>query len=230
MEASFLLVWFKLYKRMDSIISRYSFQSLDELSVCYERGIAYQTDMSTSVPYEVDYFNKYIQYENTEIANQINNFRTSITEKYCKNSILDVGVGSGEFIKKSKRLKVYGYDVNPYGIQWLKEKELFIDPYLSIPEEIEGLSFWDSLEHMKEPSKILLLCNNYVFISIPIIEDLRRIKDSKHYRPNEHYHYFTHDGIISFLDDLDFNLIEESDAEVIAGRQNIYSFVFKKRL
>ena len=171
---------------MDKVIEKYWCVPFNELNYCPNEGIMYQRDMTLSIEYDKDYFNKYINYENTSIANKINHGRTSITEKYC-NSILDIGIGSGEFIKSSK-IKTYGFDINSMAIDWLKEKDIFANPYEKMPD-VTGLTFWDSLEHIPKPSDLLSLIpsNFYIFISMPIISDLIRITENKHYKPKEHY-------------------------------------------
>ena len=193
------------------------------------KGFAYQTLVNNTVNYNKDYFDKYVKMENTTIAKKLNTFRTSITKKYCKN-LLDIGIGSGEFIKNSK-IKVYGYDINPYGIEWLNAKSLFLDPYKQKINHIEGLTFWDSLEHFYEPSELLnkLKKGQYIFISLPIFDNIMQIKKSKHYRPDEHLSYFTCEGFILFLEKLNFDVVEISSEEIKSGRTDILTFVACKQ-
>ena len=134
---------------MDTIIKNYTFEKFDELNWCYEKDIMYQRDMSISVPYDENYYKKYLRYENTDISKKLNNGRANITQKYCC-SLLDIGVGSGEFIKNSK-IKVRGYDINPIAVEWLKLENIFLDPYKE-KIDVDGLCFWDSLEHIKDPN------------------------------------------------------------------------------
>lgn len=209
---------------MDKIISNLDYVEFGELNYVYDN-IMYQRDTDASVPYDKDYFQKYVSYENTNISVKLNSFRTEITQKYCK-SILDIGIGSGEFVKKSK-IKTFGYDINPYGINWLKENSKFVNPYEDNLDQIEGVCFWDSLEHIPEPSNLLeKLVGKYVFISIPIFDNLLEVRKNKHYRPNEHYYYYTALGLISYMGLMGFNLKEISDREIQAGREGIYTFVF----
>lgn len=194
----------------------------------YTPYMAYQKDRTKTIEYSHDYFNKYVGLKNTAIAKKLNGFRTSITENFCKKNLLDVGIGSGEFITNSK-LKVYGYDINPYGIQWLQERDLYIDIYKEDLSWVEGITLWDTLEHMPNPySFISLIKDQYVFVSIPIFNNLSSIKSSKHYKPNEHYYYFTKSGLIQFMKDSGLQCLEATDAEVKCGREGISSFVFKK--
>lgn len=200
----------------------------DEVLIYFDN-IAVQQDRTNSVKYDEHYFEKYVNYEGTPTAILLNKTRTNVTEKYCKKSILDIGIGSGDFIKSSK-LKVYGFDINPCGIKWLKFHKLYVDPYCSVPDDIEGWTFWDSLEHFPEPQKILkaIKPSNYVFIAMPMFIDILKVRESKHYRPDEHYYYFTPFGMIKYMIDSGFKFIEHNDAETKAGRQDILTFVFQR--
>lgn len=212
---------------MDSVIKNYPCVPFDELSYCYQHGIVYQTDMSSPVAYDNKYFENYVRLENTEISRKLNKGRTSITQKHCE-SVLDIGVGSGEFIKQSN-IRVYGYDINPVAIKWLKEEGLYVDPYAKFPQ-VQGVTFWDAIEHIPNPNLLLSKFSKgcLAFISIPIFTDLTWLKKSKHYKPNEHFYYFTTDGMIKFMTDSGFSLVELSDYETRAGREDIFTFVFRK--
>jgi hypothetical protein len=211
----------------DPVISNYPFVPFGDLSYCFTRNILYQTDMSKPVEYGKQYFENYVEREDTEIANRLNEHRTQLAATYC-NCVLDIGIGSGEFIRKSK-IKTYGYDINPYGVEWLQERGLFVDPYKEIPEEIDGITLWDTLEHMKEPSTFLsALGQRTVIVSLPIFSDLFKIRQSKHYKPGEHFYYYTAEGIRDLFRHNGFHLLEISDGETLAGREDILTFVFKR--
>jgi len=212
---------------MDPIIKNYKIMSQDD-DLIYCEMLAYQKNMDLSVDYGEKYYEKYLKMENTPIAKKLNELRTTITQKYC-TCILDMGIGSGEFIKKSK-LKVYGYDINPLAIKWLKENNLFIDPYNGIPNKIQGVTLWDVLEHIPDPQLLLtkIAKGTFIFLSLPVFTDLTRIKYNKHYRPNEHYYYFTIDGIKKYMKDYNFSLLEDNNLETLAGREDISTFVFIK--
>lgn len=212
---------------MDPIIRRYSGVQVDDLFHC-DCGIAYQTDRSNQYDYGQEYFDNYINREDTPIAIKLNEFRNSITEKYCK-CVLDVGVGSGEFIKKSS-IKTFGYDVNPHGINWLKDRGIYLDIYEERwPDEIDGVSLWDTMEHIPNPTELIKrIRGGFLFISLPIFKDCSEIRQSKHYKPNEHLYYFTEYGLEKFLSDSGFYLVEKTDAESKAGREGVLSFVFRK--
>lgn len=215
---------------MKNIVKSYECIILDaDLNYCPLEEIAYQKDMSQSVAYDENYFGNYVQREDTEIANKLNDARIATSHKYA-NCILDIGIGSGEFINKSK-VKTYGFDINEAGINWLKEKGLFVDPYINVPADVNGWSFWDVIEHVPEP-QVLFSCipsGHYVFVSIPIFEDVTAVRKSKHFKPNEHYYYFSRNGFVIFMEDSGFRFIEWNEDETTAGREGIMTFTFKKK-
>ncbi len=213
---------------MDEVIKHYTVCDVDE-DLVYTEGVAYQKDMSKSVSYDKDYFENYVKRSNTEIARRLNAARTGLTEKYCTNCILDIGIGSGEFIESSK-IKAYGFDINPYGVNWLKERGLHVNPYEWLPDEVQGISLWDTLEHMKNPQELFtkLRPGVFVFISLPTFEDVFAVRSSKHFKPNEHYYYFSIPGMIKFMQDSGFAYLEHNDEETKAGREGITAFAFQK--
>jgi hypothetical protein len=214
---------------MDKLIAGHNRTPLcDGIYLCPWHGVAYQADMDKSVTYGEDYFQTYVRLEGNPIGQKLNDFRTALSSAYCR-TILDVGIGSGEFIKRSS-IKVYGYDVNPHGVAWLKERGLYLDPYVGLPEYVEGVTLWDTMEHLPDPGKLLDLMRpkTFVFVSLPIFTDLSRLTESKHYKPDEHYYYWTDWGLKSYFDSKGFNCVFQGDDETRAGRHSIASFAFRK--
>jgi len=200
----------------------------EDLSANFDNGWAYQTVVD-DFDYGETYFQRYDDLESTEIARSLNNFRRDLAQKYA-SSVLDFGIGSGTFLK-NVTVEKYGYDINPLGIQWLKENKLFLDPYQSDISQITGFSFWDVLEHMKNPNEILALLpqSSFSFITMPIYQSLLEIHESKHYKPNEHVCYFTMDGFINYLGLCDFEILEVSTKETKLGREGVVTFVCQKK-
>lgn len=214
---------------MDDIIKKYPFREFGaDLNHCYEHGLMYQRDMTRPVDYDKAYFENYVHREDSEIARRLNVARTRLSEKYC-DCVVDVGVGSGEFIKKSK-IKVYGYDINPVGVKWLRERGLFIDIYAGVPDDVQGFTLWDTLEHIPNPQEFFACVRpgDFLFVSLPVFEDLAKVRESKHYKPNEHLYYYTPSGLVRFLKDSGFDFVESNNDETLAGREGIGSFAFLK--
>lgn len=179
--------------------------------------------------YDDEYFNKYVIYESTEIGRCLNSFRVNLVNRYTKGQILDIGVGCGTFIKL--RGNCAGYDVNPKAVRFLKSLGLFYNPYEKNFEEIEGITFFDSLEHIEYPGRILSkVKRQFVFVSIPIFIDLEHLLSSRHLREDEHFYYFTKCSFIRYMVSFGFKLLEFRDDEIKCGREDIYTFVFRKEV
>ena len=172
-------------------------------------------------PYDEAYWEKYLKMEDTEIGNQLNQARLEMVKRYQWDSLIDIGIGSGAFIKELPN--AYGFDINPSAITWLKDHNKYKEPI-----EVDALSFWDSIEHIHNPTALLENAKKFVFISTPIYDDKAHILRSKHFRPDEHCWYFTKDGMIRFMANFGFHCIEYSNIETEIGREDIGSFVFKR--
>jgi hypothetical protein len=176
--------------------------------------------------YDAAYFNNYVSRENTTIGRALTKARINLVEKHVGNDlVVDIGIGSGHFIRERGPARTKGYDVNEVAIRWLLENDLWHDPYF---KGQMNMTCWDSLEHMRKPEHFLEGIGNMIFVSIPIFRDLRHILASKHFKTDEHFWYFTHDGFIRWMHNLNFLLMESNRMESDIGREDIGSFVFKK--
>lgn len=180
--------------------------------------------------YDEGYFNIYKHREATELGKKLNAFRIELVNEYIENELaLDIGIGSGFFLRE--RGNCVGYDVCPPAIDYLKSTANWYDPYLFdvVDYSIKGVTFFDSLEHLKNPGIILSkLENQFVFISMPIFEGLDHVLGSKHFKPKEHSYYFTKTGLIDFMKRYDFEVKKIQDDETKLGRENIMTFVFRR--
>jgi len=209
---------------MDRFIATYKGKADDDLMLCYERGVAYQIDRSFIVSYDDEYYNKCLSYEDQAIALAINKGRIElVAEHYGAGPVLDVGIGSGEFVKK--RPNTYGNDINPVAIEWLKRNDLW-----GRLDEFSAFTFWDVLEHIETPEDYLkhIPLHGFLFTSLPIFAHLDDIKFSRHYRPGEHLQYFTDLGFQAWMAQHGFILLERQNFETQAGRESILSYAFKK--
>lgn len=194
-----------------------------DLMIC--QGVAYQKDRGHIVNYDEAYYNKCSSYEGQDIALKINAGRVALVEKHYGSGLaVDIGIGSGEFIRN--RPNTYGRDVNPVAIEWLKRNDLWAE-YLG---DFEAVTMWDVIEHLETPAVVLdrISDSAYLFISLPIFEDLSRIRESRHYRPGEHLFYFTEAGFVSWMALHGFQLLDRQTFETDAGRDSILSFAFAK--
>lgn len=185
-----------------------------------EFGIGYYP--VTEQPYDNAYFERYKLMANTEIGVALNEVRIDLVNKYTQDEVLDIGVGSGAFVKARKNTK--GWDINPCAKKWLSDNKLLKNPIKST----NSLTFWDSLEHIHSPKNLLQSAKEYVFVSCPIYTDLNHLQKSKHFRTDEHCWYWTYAGLIYFMKYYGFELIESNWQETEIGREDIGSFVFKR--
>lgn len=194
-----------------------------------ERGMGFLQVRDT--PYDEAYFNRYKALQETEFGVELILARRDFVEGYLDPDqlLVDIGTGAGGFLEArwSWARPTRGYDVNPIGIQWLKREGAFFDPYAGEP--IPAASFWDSLEHIAEPSKILANVTHWAFVSMPIFTGPEHVLRSKHFRPTEHTWYFTRDGLIGWMKAQGFECVEHNTMESLMGREDIHTFAFRRK-
>lgn len=210
---------------MDRFIASLPAEADHDLMLCRDFGIAYQMDRTNLCAYDEAYFDKCAGYEGQEIARKINAGRVALVNKHVGlGSVVDVGVGSGEFIKN--RPNTWGHDVNPKAVEWLKASGKWT-PTL---EGFAGVTMWDVIEHLQAPEDYLrqIALHGFLFVSVPLFYALGAIRASKHYRPGEHLTYWTEAGFVDWMERHGFRLLTMQDFEIQAGRESIYSFAFRR--
>ena len=179
----------------------------DDLTICFEDGVAYQSDMEFRTP--VGYYDKCSEYVGSSISDDLHFKRTKFVNRYVGDwsVVLDVGVGCGEFIQW--RPNTFGFDVDEKAVEWLKTNGYWSDHFWSF----RAFTFWDVLEHIPVPDDYFkyMVPGTRLFTSIPIFRDLSDIRSSKHYRPGEHLYYFTEDGFVRWMTKHRFDVIGKSD-------------------
>lgn len=185
----------------------------------------------TDSPYDADYFAKYQGYAETQLGQDITAARLDLVRRYLsrRESVCDVGIGCGDFLKATcfHFLTVGGWDVNPLGLDWLGLRNMRHNPYLW---EIDALTFWDSLEHIPDVHRMIANARRWVFCSLPIVPgDGPPSPDWKHLRRDEHCWYFTRLGFVQWMDAQGFDCDEVNNVETRLGREDIETFVFRRR-
>jgi hypothetical protein len=208
---------------MDKVIEAYPFEQDGDLNLCVENGVAYQRDMTKLMEYGPAYWDNYQRRAGTDISRKLNEGRAAFVAKHFQGEVLDIGIGNGEFIQH--RPDTFGYDVNQVAIKWLLENGKYRDKF----SDFNAFTFWDVLEHIPQPADYFrnMGHGDWLFTSIPIINDLRRVRESKHYKPGEHLYYFTVSGFIQWMEKYAFRGACMSYFEVEAGREDIVSFAFR---
>lgn len=187
--------------------------------------------LGKKIEYGNQYFEHYEQLRGTPQDKLINHIRASMVEGWINkdHSLLDVGVGAGAFVDcmLGRGWNIYGDDVNPRGVLWLKDRERLYQKGMPV----DAVTFWDVLEHIPDPDQVLKSYGSpeWIFTSMPIYEDENHVFQSKHFKPGEHCWYFTEDGLIRFMESLGYLCVELNGKEsILVGRDSVTSFVFRK--
>lgn len=202
-------------------------ETLGELVWLPEFGIGYYPVRDTVTVYDQKYFDNYIKYDKTDIG--INMSRVELARNVVgpEDIICDVGIGCGAFVREMQPYNItYGTDINPVGVKWLKENNLIHNP---VKYPVDVLTFFDSLEHIKDPTELLNSVKKLVIVSCPIYNNVEHLLKSKHFKKTEHVWYHTHSGLITFMSEFGFDFVYSDRSETNFGREDIESFVFKRK-
>ncbi|MXF04503.1 methyltransferase domain-containing protein [Escherichia coli] len=174
-------------------------------------------------PYDAAYFARYQQMAATPMGQALTRARIQLVARHWSGPVLDVGIGAGQFVEA--RPQTQGYDVNPAGIAWLKQRGAWRDLY---SDRWPVLTFWDSLEHIDRPDVAVAKAQRWVFVSIPVFESAEHILRSRHFRKDEHIWYWTHAGLLAWFRRQGFECVEYNDRESQLGREGIRSYAFRR--
>lgn len=198
---------------------------VDRLQWLPELGVGY---LPPGEPFQYGdhYFDHYAALADSAVAVALNTVRVRMLRRYVRHNdvIVDVGIGAGTFLEAAGP-DVHGFDVNPRGVAWLRQRDRFLDPY---KRKVDIACFWDSLEHIDNPSALLDNVKRVVLVSLPIFRDATHARTSKHYKPGEHIWYFTDAGIHWFMERHRFQRLERHYQESDCGREDIMSYAFAR--
>ncbi|WP_277973516.1 methyltransferase domain-containing protein [Pantoea agglomerans] len=175
-------------------------------------------------PYDEDYFARYQKMADTPMGRELTAARIRLVARHYDGPLVDVGIGAGQFVEA--RPDTRGYDVNPAGIDWLKQRGCWADLYAG---RYPALSMWDCLEHIDRPDVAVAKAEEWVFVSVPIFADGDAILTSRHFRKTEHLWYWSHTGLIRWFDGQGFDCAEHNTMETALGREGIGSYAFRRR-
>jgi hypothetical protein len=161
--------------------------------------------------------------DHTPMSAALTRERVGLVQRYWSGPVVDVGIGGGAFLRAHPDCT--GIDVNPDALEYLRDRG-----QLHEDSTCEALTFWDSAEHMPLDALATLLatCSVWCFISMPIYADEADCLASKHFKPGEHLTYFTHFGLVRFMRDHGWSLVEYNDMETQLGRESIGSYAFMR--
>lgn len=191
-----------------------------------ERGMGYlRPPPGAAAVYDDAYFEKYRGYAQTDLGRALTQARIDLVKSHVGALwVCDFGIGCGDFIEQ--HAAAVGYDIMPAAVSWLRERDRFHDPYCY---DAGVLTCWDSLEHVPQPDLLLRHVQGWLFVSLPIFESGERALKSKHFRPDEHFWYWTREGFERWLAELGFDVIESNTIESALGREDIMTFVGRRR-
>ena len=196
-----------------------------------EAGVGYfECEFAAAPPYDAAYFERYAAQAATPIGRALMAHRVKLVKQSVGGdpSVLDVGIGSGAFVEamRSEFYDCNGFDVNPAGVAWLEARGLFRNLYRDGPFDV--VTFWDALEHIRDPRPALAACARWAFVAIPIFRDAAHVLASRHYRKDEHYWYFTRAGFRRFAASQGFEVVDIVATETALGRDDIETFVLRR--
>jgi hypothetical protein len=188
-----------------------------------EFGFGYYPCNPAEAPYDAAYFAKYQGYADTEMGLALTQARIRLVGRYWHGHVVDIGIGCGSFVEA--RPLTWGYDVNPAAVSWLHEQMLYCNPYI---DHADAVTMWDSLEHIQRFPDLLENVRRWAFVSLPVFANGPQTLLSHHYRPTEHYWYFTPAGLKTVMHDLGWTCVETNWAESEIGRGAVASFAFRR--
>jgi hypothetical protein len=129
-------------------------------------------------------------------------------------SLMDVGYGNGDFLDSCVEFipKLYGNDIQP--AYPLNNGISFVDNILE--QEIEVITFFDSLEHFTDLEWVKDLKCKYAVISLPWCYnglDDEWFMNWKHRKPDEHLYHFNEVSLNNFMTRQGFEMINYCNIE-----------------
>ena len=204
-----------------------------EKRLVWNDGVGFLEIEKKPLPYNRVYFEALQRIEDSWTGRAVNKHRIKIVKKavsfrrkptYC----LDVGCGTGYFIKELNRLSnihCEGIDINPESIKWLMDNKK-----QASRERYHILTFWDSFQDIQNPDELLINYQpNFIAMCIPIFRNKEHAIRSDHFHPFEHHWYFTKYGLIEWMRQRKYTvLIANNYEDSKCGRREIQSFVFSR--
>jgi len=200
----------------------------DKLVWFTEAQIGY-VDPGQGIDYGKVYYDEYVRRSRSELSNKLMDARCDLVQRWYDGTVVDIGAGACAFVERlnGREQKCLGYDINPVTVFDLQERDLYYDVMRG--PRVEAVCFFDVLEHFLDPSKILARVEDLIFMSIPIFSGPQHCLSSRHLKVGEHIWYFTHQGLIDFMNREGFTLLEDSTMESDICREDISSYVFRRK-
>jgi hypothetical protein len=168
--------------------------------------------------YNIKYWDIMLR-QNSETAKMISDIRWNFVKEINPKIVLDYGSGPGWFrCYAPKGIEVDTFDTAPWPQTGLRH------------DRYDLITFWDVIEHFKDLDKelkILLHHANVIALTVPIKPKRQDLSTWKHYKPNEHFQYFTDQSLDKILNDYGFQRIKYGNIEC-PPRTDITSYLYKR--
>jgi hypothetical protein len=200
--------------------------AIDRLMWFPEAGYGY-FECDTEGVYTSDYFDRFARQAETPVGAAIMDARCDLVSRFGVETLLDVGIGSGAFLSAWWSIGGGGFgdDVNPAGVAWLDGR----GKRRRLASGHDVVTFWDVLEHIRRPDEALANVKRLAFVALPIFRDGDHVLTSRHYRKDEHFHYWTRAGFIAFAESCGFRVVYAGADETLLGRDDIETFVLERK-
>lgn len=198
-----------------------------------EAGVGYYECEAGAAVYDQAYFDRYAEQARTPLGQRLMAARVDLVRRHLGDAfegveMLDVGIGAGAYVEAAVAAGATaqrGFDVNPAGVRWLQARGAWGDLYRG---GWTVATFWDALEHIRDPRAALAAVDRWAFVAIPIFRDAAHVLASKHFRRDEHYWYFTRAGFRAFAEAEGFEVVDLVATETALGREDVETFVLRR--
>lgn len=195
----------------------------ETLFLCEKCDLWYCPNTKNDV-YNAEYLLYYQLYKNTEFSRKLQNQRWQFVVDNVEDirSMLDYGCGADAFMDHVRSRVSSDVDLHSFDPFFLRDLRFSENGY-------DVTTFFDSLEHMYRLSLIPALRGDNLVISIPILPHNQDVLKWKHFRPDEHVWMFSQSALRSLMFKFGYEFVKMDDFEIQLGRQDIYTFLFKKK-
>jgi len=193
-------------------------------------GVVEQVDKSNIINYNESYLEKYDKIK--DLCYNMAYLRYGIASRVKFNSVFDFGYGTGEFLEVCAKANksCYGYDpIN----RKIKDVYTECNPSSPINNHYDLVTFFDSLEHMKDIDFIKNIKCNYVIVSVPCMPN-EGFNNWLHKRPNEHLYHFNVSSLKNHFESKGYKCLSIGNPEDVIRQSelkpNIITGIFEKVL